>query len=99
MTGVVAEIGYTLGAALDLSVSKLTISLPMRLKAYSDASLMGSTTRESMFPTDATQLSVKIVHGSNVYWSSKMTTTIQTDATNDVLEAIFSNDGSVIAAG
>ena len=59
---------------------------------------MGSTTRESMLPTDATQLSVKIVHGSNVYWSSKITTTIQSDATNDVLEAIFSNAGSVIPA-
>ena len=97
-TGVVAKMGYTLGAALDLSVSKVTISLPMRLKAYSDGSVLGTITRESMLPSDLSLLSVKIVHGTDTYWSSGVTTSIQSDATNDEVIAIFTNPGASIAA-
>ena len=52
VTGVVAKMGYTLGAELNLAASKLTVSLPIRLKAYSDASVLGAITRESMLPSD-----------------------------------------------
>jgi len=71
----------------------------MRFLAYSTASVLGSTTRESMLPTDLSQLSVKIVNGANSYYASLVATTIQSDATNDLLTATFSNSGVIIAAG
>lgn len=93
MTGVVAEFGYTLGAQLDLSKSELKFSFPMRYLAYSTASVLGGTTRQSMLPTDGSGgldlsiLSVKIVNGANSYYASSLVGVLAVDATNDLLTA------------
>ena len=69
---VILKATYTLTQTLNMSNSQLKLTVPMLYAAYSDASVLGSTSRASMLPSSVAQQYVKVVHSGQDYYASKL---------------------------